>query len=103
MIVLRRQHIYSSHARCQPDQATKVKVAEAMQVRGYSDHKAANLTLQMQVRRAVQKIKGEVSLCPKAAAAHSLLTLETAATAARPALRTNTPNQAAAPIFGGWG
>ncbi len=46
-----------------------------------------------------KKIKGEVSLCPKAAAANLLLTLATAATAARLALRTITPNQAAVPVL----
>jgi hypothetical protein len=68
-------------------------------VRGYSKCKAANLTLQMQVNWAVQKIKGEVSLCPKAAAAYLLLTLETAATAARLTQRTITPNQVAVPMM----
>ncbi len=47
---------------CKASQATKVKVTEAMQVREYSDCEAANLTLQMQVSCAIQKIKGEVSL-----------------------------------------
>jgi hypothetical protein len=84
---------------CQANPATKVKVIKAMRVRGYSDSKAAGLTLQMQVHCAIQKIKGEVSLCPKAAAAYLLLTLATAATAAKPALRMITPNQAAAPIL----
>ncbi len=64
---------------CKANPATKMKVTEAMRVRGYSYCKAANLTLQMQVGRVIQKIKGEVSLCPEAAAAHSLLTLATAA------------------------
>ncbi len=36
---------------CKPDPATKVKVTEAMRVRGYSDCKSANLTLQMIVAR----------------------------------------------------
>ncbi len=53
---------------CKAKPATKVKVTEAMWVRGYSDCKAANLTLQMQVHWAIQKIKGEVILCPKAVA-----------------------------------
>jgi hypothetical protein len=84
---------------CQPDPATKVKVAEVMRVRGYSDCKAANLTLQMQVHCMNQKINGEVSLHPDAAATHSLLTLATAATAARAVLRNIRPNQAAAPVL----
>jgi hypothetical protein len=81
---------------CKASLATKVKVTEAMRVRGYSDCKAADLTLQMQVHCAIQKIRGEVSLRPKAVTAYSLLTLATAATAAtaaRPALRKFMPNQ----------
>jgi hypothetical protein len=38
---------------CQADPATRVKVTEAMRVKGYSDLKAAILTLQMQVHRAI--------------------------------------------------
>jgi hypothetical protein len=48
--------------------------------------------LQMQVHHAIQKIKGEVTLCPEAVATHLLLALSTAVTAARPVLRTITPN-----------
>ncbi len=81
---------------CKANPDTRVKVTEAMQVRGYSDCKAADLTLQMQVHHAIKKIKGKVTLRPKAVATHSLLALSTAATAARPALRTITPNQATA-------
>jgi hypothetical protein len=58
---------------CQPDPATKVKATKAMWAREYSDCKSDDLMLQMQVPRAIQKIKGEVSLCPKAAAAHLVL------------------------------
>ncbi len=47
---------------CNANPAIKGKVTETMQGRGYSDCKAANLTLQMQVQYAIQKIKGEVSL-----------------------------------------
>ena len=64
------------------------------------------MTLQMQVHCAIKKIKGEVTLHPEAVAAHSLLALSTAATAARPALRTITPNQATAlvlPVGGVYG
>jgi hypothetical protein len=84
-------------SKANPD--TRVKVTEAMQVRGYSNCKAANLMLQMQVRRGIKKIKGEVTLCPTAVANHSLLALSTAATAATPALRTITPNQATALVL----
>jgi hypothetical protein len=88
---------------CEANPATKVKVTEAMRVMGYSNHEFANLTLHMQVHHVIQKIKGEVSLCPKAVAAYLLLTLTTAATAARPTLRPITPNQATAPVFLGGG
>ncbi len=70
-----------------------------MRVRGYSDCESANLMLQMKVRCAIQKIKGEVTLCPKAVATQLLLALATAATAAKPVLRFITPNQAAAPVL----
>jgi hypothetical protein len=83
---------------CQANQTTKVKVTEDMQVRGYSDSEAAKLALQIQLCCGIQKIKGEFSLCPKAAATH-LLPTPAAAAAARPALRNITPNQAAAPVL----
>jgi hypothetical protein len=82
---------------CQANPATKVKVTEAMWVRGCSDSQAANLTLAGASHDS--KIKGEVSFHSKAVAAYSLLTLATAATVARLTLRTITPNQAAAPIL----
>ncbi len=40
---------------CKADPATKVKVTEAMWVRGYSNHEAADLTLQIQMHCAIQK------------------------------------------------
>ncbi len=70
-----------------------------MRVKGYSDLEAADLTVHMQVRQAIKKIKGEVYLCPNAVAATLLLPLLTAANVARPALRTITQNQGAAPII----
>ncbi len=39
---------------CQANPATKVKVTEAMRVKGYANSKATNLTLQQQVQRAVE-------------------------------------------------
>ena len=53
---------------CEPNPATKVKVTEAMQVKG----DAANLTLQQQVLHTVVKVKGEVSPHPKSVAVSSL-------------------------------
>jgi hypothetical protein len=75
-----------------------VKV-QKLWVEGYPDLESADLTLQMQMRRAIQKVKRDVSVRPEAAAAYSLMTLATAAFAARPALRTITSNQAASPIL----
>ena len=80
-------------------QSSKVNVTEAMRVKGYSDLEAADSTVHMQVRQAIKKIKGEVYLCPNAVAATLLLPLLTAANVARPALRTITQNQGAAPII----
>jgi hypothetical protein len=70
-----------------------------MRAKGYSDLEAANLMLQMQMRCAIQKIKGGVSLCPGAVVANLLLILATAATAARLVLRTIKPNQMDAHIL----
>ena len=69
---------------CKPNQATRVKIPDAMRAKGYSDVEATNRTLQMQVRREVEKIKGEAG--PDPPAASSLLRLATVATMARPAL-----------------
>ena len=54
-----------------------------------------------QVHRESQKIKSNAAPCPESAAASSLLALATVASSAassRPALRTITPNLAAAPV-----
>ena len=51
----------------------------------------------MQVRREVEKIKGEAG--PDPPAASSLLRLATVATMARPALRTISTNQMVAPVI----
>jgi hypothetical protein len=40
---------------CKVNPATKVKVTEAMRVRGYSNHESADLMLQMQVRCMLQR------------------------------------------------
>jgi hypothetical protein len=61
---------------CKANPATKVKVTEAMRVRGYSDHESTDLTLQMQVLCAIQKIKGKVTLHSEAMVAHSLLAID---------------------------
>jgi hypothetical protein len=40
--------------------ATRVKIPEAMRIRGYSQSEAVDRALQMQVRREAEKIKGGV-------------------------------------------
>jgi hypothetical protein len=72
---------------CKPNQATKVKIPDAMRAKGYLDVEATNWTLQMQVSCKVEKIKGEAGPDPPALAAASLLlALATVATMARLAL-----------------
>ncbi len=50
--------------RAEKNPATKVKVTEAMQVRGYSNCESANLMLQMQVRCTIQR-NGKARRVPK--------------------------------------
>ncbi len=57
---------------CEPNTATRVKILDAMRIRGYSQSEAVDPALQMQVRCEAEKIKGEaipgppadVPLCP---------------------------------------
>jgi hypothetical protein len=85
---------------CEPNQATRVKIPDAMRAKGNTDVEATNRTLQMQVRHEVEKIKGEAGPDPPAlAAASSLLALATVATMARPALQTISANQMVAPVI----
>jgi hypothetical protein len=41
---------------CKPNQATRVKIFNAMRAKGYLDVEATNQTLQMQVRCKVEKL-----------------------------------------------
>ncbi len=41
---------------CQENPDTKMKMTEAMRVKGYSNNKAANLTLQMQVHCMIARL-----------------------------------------------
>jgi hypothetical protein len=87
---------------CEPNTATRVKILDAMRIRGYSQSKAANQALQMQVRREAEKIKGEAipgPPAPKAAAVSVLLSLSTTANVGRVALVAITPVLAAGPIL----
>ena len=66
------------------------EILNAMRIKGYSPSEAANRSLQMQVRREADKIKGEAipgPPAPAAAAASALLTLSTTANVGRPALQ----------------
>jgi hypothetical protein len=87
---------------CEPNTATRVKIPDAMRIRGYSQSEAANRALQMQVRREVEKIKGEAipgPPAPEAAAVSALLSLSTTANVGRVALAVITPVPAAGPIL----
>ena len=68
-----------------------------MRIRGYSNVEAANQSLQQQVRREAEKLKGEAIPCPPApvaAAASLLMALSATSNVGRPALRTISPNPA---------
>ena len=76
---------------------TRVKIPNAMRIKGYSNVEAANQLLQQQVRCEVEKLKGEAIPCPPApvaAAASLLMALLATANMGRPALRTILPNPA---------
>ena len=86
---------------CEPNPDTRLSIPAAMRAKGYSDAEAADRILVQQVRRESQKIKSNDAPHPESAAASSLLALATVASSAassRPALRTITPNLAAAPV-----
>ena len=44
---------------CDANPDTRVKIPDAMRINGYSPSEAADQSLQMQVRREADKIKGE--------------------------------------------
>jgi hypothetical protein len=61
---------------CDLNPETRVKIPDAMRIKGYSLSKAADRSLQMQVRRKVDKFTGEDipgPSAPAAAAASALL------------------------------
>jgi hypothetical protein len=87
---------------CEPNTATRVKIPDAMRIRGYSQSKAADRALQMQVRRKAEKMKGEAipgSPTPEAVAMSAMLPLSTTANLGRVALAAITPVPAAGPIL----
>ena len=79
---------------CDANPNTRVKIPDAMRIKGYSISEAADRSLQMQVRREADKIKAEAVPGPSApaaaAAASALITLLNTANMGRPALQTIT-------------
>jgi hypothetical protein len=97
MTLKRREYHVDCHAKkaaiffvaCEQNPATRVKIPDAMRIKGSSLSEAADLALQMQVHREVEKIKGEAIPglpTPAAVAASALLSLASVATTARLAL-----------------
>jgi hypothetical protein len=87
---------------CEPNTATRVKIPNAMRIRGYSQSKAADQVLQMQVHCKAEKIEVEAISGPpalEAAAVSALLSLSTTANMGRVALAVITPVPAAGPIL----
>jgi hypothetical protein len=87
---------------CEPNTATRVKIPDAMRIKGYSQSKVADQALQMQVHREAEKIKGEANPgppAPEATAMSALLYLSTTANLGWVALMAITPVPAAGPIL----
>ncbi len=87
---------------CESNTATRVKISDAMRIRGYSQSEAADRALQMQVHCKAEKIKGEAipgPPAPEAAAVSALLSLLITANVGRVALAAITPVPAAGPIL----
>jgi hypothetical protein len=110
MTLRRREYHVDCHAKkaaiffvaCEPNTATRVKIPDAIRIRGYSKSKAADRALQMQVCCEVEKIKGKAipgPPAPEAAAVSALLSLSTTANVGRVALAAITPVLAAGPIL----
>jgi hypothetical protein len=73
----------------------RVKIPAAMMAKGYSNEESKNRTLQMQVRREVEKTRGLDPPCPPEAvvvAGTTLLTLLAPPNMTRVTLTTITPN-----------
>ena len=60
-----------------PDPTGRLSIPDVMRLRGYSHDEAVNRTLQMQVRREVEKLKGNASTSASAvlSAAGAMVTL----------------------------
>ena len=70
-----------------PDPTGRLSIPDVMRLRGYSHDEAVNRTLQMQVRREVEQLKGNASTSAPAvlSAANAMITLAST-TVTRPAL-----------------
>jgi hypothetical protein len=79
---------------CDANPDTRVKIPDAMRIKGFSPCEAADQSLQQQVRREADKIKGEAVPGPSApaaaATASALITLSTTANVGGAALRAIT-------------
>ena len=56
VMLRRRQFFLMCESHIDPDM--RIKIPAAMMAKGYSDEESKNRTLQMQVRREVEKIRG---------------------------------------------
>jgi hypothetical protein len=86
---------------CEQNPDTRVKIPNAMRIKGYSPIKAVNQALQMQVHCEAEKHKGEAipgPPAPAAVATSALLSLASVATMARTVCQTITPNPTFATI-----
>jgi hypothetical protein len=89
MLIVVRRKKPSSLWPVSKNPATRVKIPDAMRIKGYSPSEAADRAMQMQVRREAEKIIEEAipgPPAPAAMAASALLSLASMATTARPAL-----------------
>ncbi len=77
-----------------PDPTGRLSIPDVMRLRGYSHDEAVNCTLQMQVRREVEKLKGNASTSAPAAlsAANAMNTLASM-TVMRMALTSSSPEE----------
>ncbi len=105
VVLQRRQSFLMSKSHINPDM--RIKIPAAMMAKGYFNKESKNRTLQMQVRREVEKIRGLDPPCPPkavATAATALLTMLAPPNATRVTLAMITPNAplALAESAGGW-
>jgi hypothetical protein len=73
-----------------PDLTGRLSITNVLRVKGYSEDKAVNRTLQMQVRQEVEKLKGNSSASGAAAAMIMLSTTRTITTTTTMATTINT-------------